>query len=226
VPKAGTASCWSRNFTDHSLGSVSAGPTKPPRTSSVVLASKWQRPGRSWQRKTLATTRRIGSSAFSAGSACNRQTRSWSALPVFTKCHTFAPHVVLQPRGLFWRPEIRLLSAWADFDPASTFAASKHSGYCHFAPPVCLLFGTPFTLIAVLTRARGRAAAITGIELLDLREPAVWCFGAGQRRRFRFSEIVGRDSRRRWSLGGPTLLMVASPTGSSTSTPANSTAGT
>ena len=51
-------------------------------------------------------------------------------------------------------------------------------------------------------RARGRAAATTGIELLDLRGPAVWCCDAGRRRRFRFSEIVGRDSRRRWSLGG------------------------
>ena len=60
---------------------------------------------------------------------------------------------------------------------------------------------TPFTLIAVLTRARGRAAAITGIELLDLRALAVWCCDAGRRRRFRFSGIVGRDSRRRWSLG-------------------------
>ena len=51
-------------------------------------------------------------------------------------------------------------------------------------------------------RARGRAAATTGIELLDLRGPAGWCCDAGRRRRFRFSEIVGRDSRRRWSLGG------------------------
>ena len=61
---------------------------------------------------------------------------------------------------------------------------------------------SPFTLIAVLTPAReAERRQQQGIELLDRREPAVWCCDAGRRRRFRFSEIVGRDSRRRWSLG-------------------------
>jgi hypothetical protein len=33
------------------------------------------------------------------------------------------------------------------------------------------------------SRARGKAAATLAIELLDLREPAVWGCAAGQRRR-------------------------------------------
>ncbi len=42
----------------------------------------------------------------------------------------------------------------------------------------------PFTLIVALTRRARRAAATTGIDLLDRLEPAVWCCDAG---RLRFS---------------------------------------
>ena len=60
-------------------------------------------------------------------------------------------------------------------------------------------------------RAR-RAAATPAIELLDLREPAVWCCAAGRRRGFRFSGIVGGRFGATMELGRrPTLLMVASP---------------